>query len=75
MITVELPPGSTLLFYTDGLIERRDRDLDAMLAELRQAVAGLGERPLDALCDELLARFAAQPSDDVCLLAVRLPGG
>jgi serine phosphatase RsbU (regulator of sigma subunit) len=71
--TVALPPGATLLLYTDGLIERRDRSLDHGLAELRSAGASLGEGPVDELCDELLARFAAAPDDDVCLLAVRTP--
>ena len=72
-ISVELQPGSTVLLYTDGLIERRDRDLGEMLAELQDAVAGLHPGSLDVLCDELLLQFAAQPSDDVCLLAVRVP--
>jgi serine phosphatase RsbU (regulator of sigma subunit) len=70
---VDLPPHSTLLLYTDGLIERRDRGLDTMLAELQAVVTELRDQPLDQLCDELLARFAAEPSDDVCLLAVRVP--
>lgn len=72
-VAVELPPGSTLLLYTDGLIERRNRSLDDMMAELQEVVATLAGRPLDELCDELLTRFAAEPSDDVCLLGVRIP--
>ena len=68
-----MAPNATLLLYTDGLIERRDRSLDQGLAALRSAGAGLADRPVDELCDELLARFAAAPDDDVCLLAVRTP--
>jgi serine phosphatase RsbU (regulator of sigma subunit) len=71
--TVTLPPNATLLLYTDGLIERRDRSLDQGLAALRSAAADLADRPVDELCDDLLARFAAAPDDDVCLLAVRTP--
>lgn len=73
-ITVALPPNATLLLYTDGLVERRDRSLDQGLAALRSAAADLADRTVDELCDELLARFAAAPQDDVCLLAVRTPG-
>jgi serine phosphatase RsbU (regulator of sigma subunit) len=72
-VTVPLPPGATLLLYTDGLIERRDRSLDETLAELRDAAAHLGDQPPDQLCDRLVAQFAAEPSDDVCILAVRIP--
>lgn len=44
-----------------------------MLAELLHAAASLRDRTLDELCDELLARFATSPADDVCLLTVRVP--
>jgi len=64
-----LPPGSTLLLYTDGLIERRDRHLDDGLAELKATADTLAAAPVD----ELLARLAPHPTDDVCLLAVHLP--
>ena len=71
--TIALPPNATLLLYTDGLIERRDRSLDHGLAALQSAAADIADRPVEELCDELLARFAAAPEDDVCLLAVRTP--
>jgi serine phosphatase RsbU (regulator of sigma subunit) len=68
-----LPAGSTVFLYTDGLVERRDRDLDAgteqLVAVLRES-AGL---TLDELCDEVLERlFLPDAEDDVALLAVRL---
>ncbi len=69
---VPLEPGSTVLLYTDGLVERRDSPLEHGLARLRRALAGLHDRPLDELCDELLARMLPQRSeDDVALVAVR----
>jgi anti-sigma regulatory factor (Ser/Thr protein kinase) len=67
-----LPPDSTLLLYTDGLVERRDVPLDERLAELALA-AGVGSGDLEQLCDEVLATVlgGAEPTDDVALLAVR----
>jgi PAS domain S-box-containing protein len=70
-----LPPGSTLLLFTDGLVERRDADLDAGLAALRAAVADLGGAPLEELCDTVLTRLVPRAGeDDVALLAVRARG-
>ncbi len=69
---VPLPPDSTLLLYTDGLVERRDSPLDHGLARMRQALAGLAGVPLPELCNTLLARLLPQGSeDDVAILAVR----
>ncbi|MET7843979.1 SpoIIE family protein phosphatase [Streptomyces sp. NPDC005356] len=70
--TEELPPGSTLLLYTDGLIESPSQTLDEGLNRLRRHAASLAHRPLESFTDELLAR--ARPpdnDDDVALLAVR----
>jgi len=70
---VTLDRDAVLLLYTDGLIERRDADLDAGLARLRDALAELAGRGLDELCDELLARMLpAEVDDDVALIALRL---
>jgi PAS domain S-box-containing protein len=68
-----LEAGSTVLLFTDGLVERRGLDLDAGLALLADAVAELGGRPLDELCDELIERLVhGHPEDDVALVALRL---
>ena len=67
-----LDDGATLLFYTDGLVERRDSPLDAGLARLRQALSALAGEPLETLCDELLLRLLpGEADDDVALVAVR----
>jgi PAS domain-containing protein len=71
--TVTLDRGTTVLLYTDGLIERRDADLDTGLARLRTSLAELADLPLQQLCDELIVRLVdGKPEDDVALVAVRL---
>jgi hypothetical protein len=70
---VTLDRGSTVLLYTDGLVERRDADLDAGLVRLRDTLIELADRPLDELLDEVLERLVqGRPEDDVALVAVRL---
>ncbi len=65
--------GATVLLYTDGLIERRGQGLDEGLALLRATLAELSDLPLDALCDQVLARMLPpEAEDDVALVAVRL---
>ncbi len=67
----ELPEGSLLALYTDGLIEARDHDIGAGLGRLRDVLA----RPapsLEATCDAVLeALLPARPPDDVALLLAR----
>ena len=70
---VTLDRGATVLLYTDGLIERRDADLDAGMVRLREALIELADLPLEELLDELLERLVhGRPEDDVALVAVRL---
>lgn len=71
--TEALPARSTVLLYTDGLIERRGEGLDAGMTRLRQHAAALARETLDTFCDELLNGLAADHADDVALLAARLP--
>ncbi|MFD4573618.1 PP2C family protein-serine/threonine phosphatase [Streptomyces sp. NPDC058417] len=68
-----LPPHSTLLLYTDGLVERRGESIDVGLTRLRQHAAALAREPLDVFCDELLEGMATDHEDDVAVLAARLP--
>jgi serine phosphatase RsbU (regulator of sigma subunit) len=67
----ELPPGATVLFYTDGLVERRGASLDAGLDWLVCAVGRWAQLPLEELCDRLLGELSGGVEDDVALLAVR----
>jgi serine phosphatase RsbU (regulator of sigma subunit)/anti-sigma regulatory factor (Ser/Thr protein kinase) len=66
-LTIE--PGSTLLFYTDGLVESRELPLDDGMERLRSCLDR--ELDCDALCDAVVARCSSGPSrDDIALLAV-----
>ena len=66
-----LPPGATLVLYTDGLIEAPSHTIDDGLERLRRHAAALAHRPVGEFTDELLHR--ARPADnDVALLAVRV---
>ncbi|WP_448642045.1 SpoIIE family protein phosphatase [Geodermatophilus sp. URMC 63] len=68
-----LERGSTVLLYTDGLVERRDADLDDGQTRLATALADLGGLPLQQMCDRLVERMVdGHPTDDVALVAVRL---
>ncbi|GAA1199771.1 hypothetical protein GCM10009675_14600 [Prauserella alba] len=68
--TIDIAPGTTVLFYTDGLVERRHRPLDEGLALLRGIVRS---GPAESLCsDVMLQLVGTDPTDDdVALLAVR----
>ncbi|MFF8811886.1 SpoIIE family protein phosphatase [Streptomyces pactum] len=66
-----LPAHSTVLLYTDGLIERRGESLDRALGRLRRRAAALAREPLDIFCDELLIGLGADNTDDIAMLALR----
>ncbi|TKJ23411.1 SpoIIE family protein phosphatase [Blastococcus sp. CCUG 61487] len=71
--TEPLRPGATVLLYTDGLVERRDRDIDAGTAELLAVLRQNAGLPLEELCDRVLGEmFLPDAEDDVAVLAVRL---
>jgi serine phosphatase RsbU (regulator of sigma subunit) len=73
--TRHMPPGSTVLFYTDGLVETRTDVIDVRKQQLRQTLSGLAGAPLEDLLDEVLTRLAGHDhEDDAVLLALRTPG-
>jgi PAS domain S-box-containing protein len=70
---VELAPGTTLLLYTDGLMEQRndpDNRAPGELLDLVRRGKGLG---LSDLCEHLVRGTAADTGDDMVVLAVRVP--
>jgi hypothetical protein len=67
---VSWPVGGVLLFYTDGLVERRDADLDTRLAQLARVVpADDPERVCARVMHEMIRNEAVR--DDVAVLAAR----
>ena len=72
---IELPPGSTLLLYTDGLMERRHDPDDTAGEALRRLVVDAARLPLDRFCDRLVRSTTADTGDDIVVLAVRTDPG
>jgi serine phosphatase RsbU (regulator of sigma subunit) len=68
---LQLRPGDTLLFYTDGLIERRAASISDALAEFA-AAAVPADPDLDAHVTRILASAVSDTGDDACLLAARI---
>ena len=68
-----LTPGTTLLLYTDGLVEDRATSLEQGLDRLREAATGGPAEP-EALCSHVVRRILgdAPNDDDVALLAVQI---
>jgi serine phosphatase RsbU (regulator of sigma subunit)/anti-sigma regulatory factor (Ser/Thr protein kinase) len=70
-VELELPEGSLLAFYTDGLVETRDDDIDVGLRRLGTVLAQPGPS-LEDLCSRVIETLPAQaPADDVTLLLAR----
>ena len=69
---VELEPGCTVVFYTDGLIERRSEPLTARLAWLVGLLQGCEVLGTEELCERILAAAGDHLEDDVALLVLRV---
>lgn len=69
-VSIEVPPGALLAFYTDGLVERRGSDIDERLERLRAAVH---PGPPEAVCARVMATMVGtrRATDDIALVAVR----
>ncbi|QEV07138.1 ATP-binding SpoIIE family protein phosphatase [Streptomyces prasinus] len=72
--SIPLGPGSTAVLYTDGLVERRDEDLDEGIAALERALAGATGTP-QVICDRLVRSAGVTPEhdDDVAVLVLQHP--
>ncbi|MEU3302192.1 SpoIIE family protein phosphatase [Streptomyces sp. NPDC006678] len=71
-VEMELPEGTLLALYTDGLVETRDRDIDIGMRQLGATLAARPRRSLDDLCSSAIEALPTQsPTDDVTLLLAR----
>ncbi len=72
--TVALKPGTSVVFYTDGLVERRERDIDDGIEELAEVLRS-ADGDEAAVCDRLIAGMSlpAGHDDDVAMLVLRAP--
>ncbi|MGW1881457.1 SpoIIE family protein phosphatase [Streptomyces sp. NPDC001970] len=72
LVTRQLTPDDTLLLFTDGLVERRDEDIDESLARLTRVRLPCAT-PVDELVDAVVRELGADKAeDDVALLAARI---
>lgn len=65
------PPGATLVLYTDGLVERRGRDVGDGIVVLRAALERTHTEDVETLLGELVTEHVANSEDDCAVLAVR----
>lgn len=68
---VQLAVDDTLLMYTDGLIERRDRSVEESLAQLLTAARTV-PRSLEQRLDRLLTHSRSDTDDDTCIVGIRV---
>lgn len=72
---VQLEPGSLVITYSDGLIERKDQDLQTGLDSLEREAVRLADKSPEEICDVLLEAMGLGPDrvrgDDVVVVAVR----
>ncbi|CAN5431819.1 hypothetical protein BH09ACT12_BH09ACT12_02240 [soil metagenome] len=75
-LDVPILPGSLLLLFTDGLVERRGESLDTGLERLREVAERASLLRADEFLDRIVAELASSsPEDDVAVLAVRFAPG
>jgi anti-sigma regulatory factor (Ser/Thr protein kinase) len=73
--TRPLTAGTTLLLYTDGLVERRDQSIDEHIDRAAAVVAATMDLPVESVADEILRRLAPEGGydDDVAIVVYRCP--
>jgi anti-sigma regulatory factor (Ser/Thr protein kinase) len=71
----ELPPGSTLMLFTDGLVERKGQSIDAGINSATEVLTNTLGSPVDAIADAVLRELAPPEGydDDVAIVIHRRP--
>ena len=71
--TVQLSPGATVAFYTDGLVERRERDIDTGIEALAEQLEMLTGTELTGMPERLVGALLPDgPDDDIAILVARV---
>jgi len=68
---VTTPPHSTLVLYTDGLVETPGSGIGAGMASLASTLTEVSELKVGDVCQTLLASLAPRPADDIAVLLAR----
>jgi serine phosphatase RsbU (regulator of sigma subunit)/anti-sigma regulatory factor (Ser/Thr protein kinase)/CHASE3 domain sensor protein len=73
--TVAFPPGSLIVMYSDGLVERRREPIDEGIGRVAEYVRAHWRQPIDTLSDGILAALLGDQrrEDDIALLVLRSP--
>ncbi|MEV4703494.1 SpoIIE family protein phosphatase [Actinoplanes sp. NPDC049316] len=73
VVTTPLETGDVVLFYTDGLVERRREGTSHLLRQVKENLSAAAAEPGDRVLPRLRTLLQApNPDDDTCLLAVRV---
>ncbi|WP_371680357.1 PP2C family protein-serine/threonine phosphatase [Streptomyces sp. NBC_01276] len=72
--THPLPPGTTVVLFTDGLVEHPDHPIDESLDALAELAAVHASLPLEAFVRALAEGHPSDGHDDMAVLALRIPG-
>jgi serine phosphatase RsbU (regulator of sigma subunit) len=72
--TVRLAKGDTLVFVSDGVVQRRHLPFEMGLAALEDRLSSHRDRPLHQLCSAVLGSLEAVLEDDATVLALRWRG-
>jgi serine phosphatase RsbU (regulator of sigma subunit) len=68
--TASVPPGGTVLLFTDGLVDERKVFLDVNMEKLRTAAEQAGTADVEAFSNHLMSVFGPR-EDDVAMIALR----
>ncbi len=73
-VQINLPPGSVLALFTDGLVETRIRSYEIGVRALRDMLAEVPDGDLEQACDAIVGSLAPELEDDTTIVLVRVPG-
>ncbi|GLW01915.1 GAF domain-containing SpoIIE family protein phosphatase [Streptomyces lavendulae] len=72
--TLPLPPGTTVVLFTDGLVEHPGHPIDESLEALAELAGTLAPLPLQEFVRALADGHPSDGHDDMAVLALRIPG-